>query len=77
MAESLFQKDKRLKSRKYASKVTYKKGVFYNQHSYKNIIGYLNSPDVIVRVLNAGDLNDGTNFITITIEGFKAPADGI
>lgn len=50
MAESLFQKDKRLKSRKYASNV---------------------------RVLNAGDLNDGTNFITITIEGFKAPADGI
>ena len=75
--ESFFAKERRLKARKQNYKATYKKGVFYNSWQYKNLIGYLNSPDVIVRVHSAGTLDDGKDFIQITIEGFVAPQDGI
>jgi len=75
--ESLFQKERRLKARKQSYKMTYKKGVYYNTWGYKNLIEYLNQPDVLVRVLNAGSMDDDTQFITITIEGFKAKEDGI
>lgn len=75
--ETLFEKERRLKSRKQDYKVAYKKGVYYNSWQYDNLIKYLKEKDVLVRVLNAGSLNDGTDFITITIEGFKAPEDGI
>lgn len=75
--ETLFQKERRLKARKQDYKVTYKKGIYYNTWQYDNLIKYLKSKDVLVRVINAGSLNDGTDFITITIEGFNAPQDGI
>lgn len=75
--ENIFQKEKRLKSRKQSYKASYKKGVFYSVNKYPNLIEYLNQPDVLVRVLNAGSLDDDTAFVTITIEGFKASPDGI
>ena len=75
--ESLFAKERRLKARKSTYKVTYKKGVFYNSWQHENLVGYLNQPDVLVRVHSAGTLDDGKNFIQITIEGFVAPNDGI
>lgn len=75
--ESIFQKERRLKARKQSYKASYKKGIFYNQWAYKQLIDYLNQPDVLVRVLNAGSLDDDTAFVTITIEGFKSGPDGI
>jgi hypothetical protein len=73
--ESIFQKEKRLKARKQDLKITYKKGVFYSVYQYKNLIDYLNQPDVLVRVHAAGTLDDDTAFVQITIEGF-APTEG-
>lgn len=75
--ETFFQKERRLKARKQSFCVTYNKGIFYNTWAYKQLIEYLNQPDVLVRVLKGGTLNDDTNFLTITIEGFKAGADGL
>lgn len=75
--ESIFQKEKRLKARKQSFKMSYKKGVFYSVYSYKNLIDYLNQPDVLVRVHAAGSMEDDTAFVQITIEGFKAKEDGI
>lgn len=75
--ESIFQKEKRLKARKQDFKMTYKKGVFYSQYQYKNLIDYLSQPDVIVRVHAVGSLDDDKAFIQITIEGFTSPKDGI
>lgn len=75
--ESLFHKERRLKARKQSFAMSYKKGVFYNAWSYKNLIDYLNQPDVLVRVHKAGSMDDDTEFIQITIEGFKAKPDGI
>jgi len=73
--ETFFQKERRLKSRKQSYKMTYKKGLFYNNTD--RLKEYLDQPDVMVRVLNTGSLDDDTSFITITIEGFKAGPDGI
>lgn len=75
--ESIFQKERRLKARKQDYKISYKKGVYYSQYAYKQLIDYLNQPDVLVRVLNAGSMDDDTAFVTITIEGFKSGPDGI
>ena len=75
--ETFFQKERRLKARKQTYKATYKKGVYYNTWHYKKLIEYLNQPDVLVRVLNSGSMDDDTQFITITIEGLKADHDGI
>ena len=75
--EIFFQKERRLKARKETYSATYKKGVFYSQYKYKNIIDYLNQPDVLVRVHKTGILDDDTTFISITIEGFQPKEDGI
>jgi len=75
--ETIYQKEKRLKAREQSFSMSYKKGVFYRTTAYKNLIDYLKQPDVLVRVLKSGYLNDDTCFITITIEGFKASEDGI
>jgi hypothetical protein len=75
--ETIFEKEKRLKARKQSYKASYKKGVYYSVYQYKNLIDYLNQPDVLVRVLNAGSMDDDTAFVTITIEGFKPSKDGI
>lgn len=75
--ESLFQKERRLKARKQSFKMTYKKGVFYNAYQYKNLIDYLNQPDVLVRVHATGNLDDDKAFLQITIEGFDPKEDGI
>lgn len=75
--ENPLQKERRFKARKQVFKSTYKKGVFYNQYAHKNLVDYLNQPNVFVRVINAGSLDDDTTFVTITIEGFKPGVDGI
>lgn len=67
--ETYWQKEKRLKARKSVYKETYKKGVFFdNKHT---LIDWLNQNDIIVRVNAAGKLDDESEFIQITIEGFK------
>lgn len=75
--ETLFQKERRLKARKPDYKMSYKKGIFYNAYQYEKLIDYLKQPDVLVRVHATGSLDDNTDFIQITIEGFKAPEDGL
>ena len=75
--ENFFQKERRLKARKQTYSATYKKGVFYSQYQYKNLIDYLNQPDVLVRVHKVGSLDDDTTFISITIEGFQSKEDGV
>lgn len=75
--ETIFQKERRLKSRKQTYSATYKKGVFYSQYQHQNLIDYLNQPDVLVRVHKVGNLDDDTAFISITIEGFQPKEDGV
>ena len=75
--ETFLAKERRLKARKQTFKMSYKKGLYYTSWKYKNLVDYLNQPDVLVRVLNTGSMDDDTDFITITIEGFKAPDTGI
>lgn len=75
--ETLFQKEKRLKARKQTFKTSYKKGVYYNSYHHNRLIDYLTQPDVLVRVINAGSLDDDKSFITITIEGFEYKFDGV
>ncbi len=69
--ETYFQKEKRLKSRKQVYKETYKKGVFIEYNAKDNLASWIAQNDVIVRVNTAGRLDDGTEFIQVTIEGFK------
>lgn len=73
--ETFREKEKRLRNRKQDYKLTYKKGLFYN--NIDRLIEYLKQPDVAVRVHASGSLDDDTDFIQITIEGFKAAEDGI
>ena len=73
--ESYFDKQRRLKARKQNFKMTYKKGLFYNNPD--RLVEYLNQKDVVIRVHASGGMDDDTDFITISIEGFKAGPDGI
>lgn len=67
--ESIFQKDKRLKDRKSVYKETYKKGLFFDN---KNVlIEWLKQNDILIRVHAGGKLDDETEYIQITIEGFR------
>lgn len=75
MSESFFQKEKRLKARRPVYKETFKKGLFYM--AYERLISYINQPDVLVRIHSSGELDDGTSFLNITIEGFTASKNGI
>lgn len=67
--ESFFAKERRLKARRQTFKMVYKKGCFFDNK--QRLIEYLQQPDIIVRANAAGDMDDGTEFIQITIEGFK------
>jgi hypothetical protein len=71
MEESLFQKEKRLKSRKQVYKETYRKGLFFEYNQKDKLIEWIKQNDVIIRVHSGGQLNDETEFVSITIEGFK------
>ena len=73
--ETYFQLQRRLKSRKQNFKMTYKKGIFYNNPD--RLIEYLKQNDVVIRVHASGGMDDDTDFITISIEGFKSGPDGI
>lgn len=75
--ETLFQKERRLKNRKQTFKMSYKKGVFYSSWAHDKLMEYLKQPEVLVRVHATGEMDDGTSFISITIEGFTPPEDGI
>lgn len=67
--ENFFQKERRLKKRKPVYTESYKKGCF---HQRPDVLSeYLKQPDIIVRVNKGGKLDDGTEFIQITIEGIK------
>lgn len=69
--ESLFQKESRLKKRKQDWKMSYKKGVYFQTWNYKELIEWIEQKDVIIKVHSAGNMDDGTEFMQITIEGFK------
>jgi hypothetical protein len=66
--ETFFQKERRLKARKQVYKETYKKGLFFINK--EQLCEWIKKEDVLIRVHNAGKLNDETEFINITIEGF-------
>jgi len=59
----------RWRKRKSTFKATYKKGVFYADKQL--LIAWLKQPDVSIRLHANGGLNDGTEFITISIEGIR------
>lgn len=67
--ETPWQREKRLKSRKYVLKIGYKKDTFIV--NTKELIRWIQQENIIVRVREAGQLDDGTEFCTIVIEGFK------
>lgn len=67
--ENIFQKEKRLKARKIVYKETYKKGLF--MINKEQLISWINQSEVLIRIHHAGQLNDETEFVTISIEGFK------
>lgn len=67
--ENWLAKERRLKARRQTFKMVYKKGLFFENK--QRLIEYLQQPDIIVRANAAGDMEDGTEFIQITIEGFK------
>lgn len=67
--ESFWAKERRLKARRQTFKMTYRKGVFWqNYHLLKE---YLSQPDIIIRTNAEGNMDDGTSFLQITIEGIK------
>lgn len=65
--ETPTQKDERLKKRKQVYKETYRKGIFLKTESLKE---WINQDDVAIRALSSGQLDDGKQFVTITVEGF-------
>lgn len=65
--ENFIQRERRQKARKSVYKETYKKGVFIDK---EQIIKWLNQDDILVRVNAGGKLNDNSEYIQITIEGF-------
>lgn len=69
--ESIFQKEKRLKARKQVYKESYKKGCFFQTWNYEELIEWIKQNDVLIRVNAGGYLDDDTEFMQITIEGFK------
>ena len=73
--ETFFQKEKRLKARRQTYKETYRKGLFYM--AYERLKGYIDQPNVFIRIHSSGELDDGTAFIQITLEGFTPSEKGI
>lgn len=69
--ENIFQKERRLKKRKQVYKETYKKGIYWVDWKRQEIADHVLEDDVLIKVINSGDLDDGTHFLTITIEGYK------
>lgn len=68
--ESFFQKEKRLKARKSVYKETYKKGALFIENK-DVLIEWIRQKDIIIRVIAAGKLDDGTEFNQLSIEGFN------
>lgn len=66
-AETPTQIDKRLKARKQVYKETYRKGLFLIP---KYLLDWLNQDEVIIRIHSSGSLDDGKQFVNITVEGF-------
>jgi hypothetical protein len=67
--ENFLQKDKRLKSRKQVWIETYKRGAFIEFQDKENLPKWLLQKDIVIRLNKAGKMDDGTEFINITIEG--------
>jgi hypothetical protein len=59
---------KQLEKRKQVYRESYRKGVFFDNK--EKLIEWLRQKDVIVRVHAGGRLDDDTELIQITIEGF-------
>lgn len=68
--ETIQQKETRLKKRKPIYTETYRKGLFLN-NAPESLKKWVDQPDIVVRVHKGGNLDDGTEFINITIEGIK------
>lgn len=68
--ETYHQKELRLKARKQIYKMTYKKGVF--MHNHEALCKWIMQQDVVLRINSGGLLDDDTEFVQLTIEGFKA-----
>lgn len=69
--ETFLQKDRRLKNRKQVYKETYKKGVFMEYNQKDKLVEWIKQNDIVVKVNAAGTMEDETEFIQVTIEGFK------
>lgn len=67
--EPFWKREARLKKRKSIYKETYKKGVIFENTD--KLIEWLKQNDILIRVNAAGKMDDETEFIQITIEGFK------
>ena len=66
--ESFLAKERRLKARKPVYKETYAKGMFLI--SKEELCEWIMQPDVLIRAHSSGTLNDETQFVQITVEGF-------
>lgn len=69
--ETFLQKDRRLKARKQSYKETYRKGALVEYNGKDKLVEWINQDDIIIRLHTAGKMDDGTEFIQVTIEGFK------
>lgn len=63
-------KSKPVEKRKQTVKWGFQKDIFHNDK--KELIKWIEQPNVKVRCHSAGSYNDGTEFLNVTIEGFKA-----
>jgi len=71
--ETYFEKLRRLRNRKQVIKYTFKKGVYFEYAGLDRVLESAKQPDVVVRLINEGSMDDGTQFVTITIEGYTLP----
>lgn len=67
--ESFFAKERRLRTRRQTFKMSYNKGLYFENK--KELIKWLEQDEILVRIHSGGKMNDGTEFLQITIEGIK------
>lgn len=64
---------RRLRKRKRTFQMRYLKNTVYAEYDTAQLIGQvLKDREVVVNVAEAGDIEDGTKYLTISIEGIPA-----
>lgn len=62
--------DNKTRKRKVQSRYGFMKEVYHNKK--QDVVDWINQPGVDVRCIEHGYYDDGTEFMNIVIEGFKA-----